>query len=112
MKVLSLAAVLAALSMSTAAFAKEPLGADLAAFARSKNCFACHHAEKKVIGPAFKEISRVYAQDPKASTALTEKVLKGTSGKWGPIPMPANGQLTEDEARVLVNWVLAGANGA
>ncbi|WP_290643651.1 c-type cytochrome [Aquabacterium sp.] len=51
-------------------------------------CMACHAKDKKVVGPAFKDIAAKYKGDKEASTRLTEKVRKGGSGNWGPIPMP------------------------
>ncbi|MBI3383715.1 MAG: c-type cytochrome [Aquabacterium sp.] len=53
-------------------------------------CMACHAKDKKVVGPAFKDIAAKYKGDKEASTKLTEKVRKGGSGVWGPIPMPPN----------------------
>lgn len=89
-----------------AAWAAESSSTELATLAKNKNCFACHAVEKKVVGPAFAEVAKVYAKDPKAADTLTEKVLKGGSGKWGPIPMPSNAQVSPAEARKLVEWVL------
>jgi cytochrome c len=54
-------------------------------------CMACHAKDKKVVGPAFKDIAAKHKGDKEAPTKLAEKVRKGGSGNWGPIPMPANG---------------------
>ena len=75
--------------------------------ARSKNCMACHAPEKKLIGPSFKDISAKYANDKDAVAKLSKKVREGGVGVWGQIPMPANPQVSEDEANTLVKWVLA-----
>ncbi|MBI5923995.1 c-type cytochrome [Aquabacterium sp.] len=53
-------------------------------------CMACHGKDKKIVGPSFKEIAAKYKGDKEASTKLIEKVRKGGSGVWGPIPMPPN----------------------
>ena len=53
-------------------------------------CTACHTKDKKVVGPAFKDIAAKYKGDKEAVAKLTEKVRKGGSGVWGPIPMPPN----------------------
>ncbi len=53
-------------------------------------CMACHAKDKKVVGPAFKDIAAKYKGDKEAPTRLAEKVRKGGSGVWGPIPMPPN----------------------
>lgn len=74
--------------------------------ARAKNCMACHSIGNKVVGPAFKDVSSKYAGQ-NVEDKLTKKVLNGGSGVWGAIPMPANGQVSEAEARTLVKWVLA-----
>lgn len=86
--------------MSDVAFAN----ADLA---KSKNCMACHAVGNKVVGPAYKEVAAKYAGQADAEDKLTQKVLKGGSGVWGAVPMPANNQVSEAEARTLVRWVLS-----
>ena len=75
--------------------------------ARAKNCIACHATANKVVGPAYKDIAAKYAGQPDAENKLVQKVLKGGSGAWGAVPMPANGQVSEAEARTLVKWVLS-----
>jgi cytochrome c len=95
----SLFVLMIAAVAAPAAFAQ----ADLA---QKKNCMACHAIDKKLVGPAFKEVAAKYAGDKDAVDKLTQKVLKGGSGTWGPIPMPANTQVTEAEAKQLVTWVL------
>ena len=74
--------------------------------AQKKNCMACHALDKKLVGPAYKEVATKYAGQKDAVDKLTQKVLKGGSGVWGPVPMPANPQVTEAEAKQLVQWVL------
>lgn len=86
--------------MSNTAFAS----ADLA---KAKNCMACHSVANKVVGPSFKDIAAKYAGQKDAEDKLTQKVLKGGSGAWGAVPMPANTQLSEEEARTLVKWSLS-----
>ena len=75
--------------------------------AKAKNCMACHAVANKVVGPAFKDVAAKYAGQKDAEDKLTQKVLKGGSGSWGPVPMPANTQVNETEARTLVKWVLS-----
>ncbi len=76
------------------------------ALAQKKNCMACHAVEKKVVGPGYKDVAKKYAgQDVTAK--LTTKVMKGGSGVWGAIPMPANPQLSQAEAETLTKWILA-----
>lgn len=75
--------------------------------AKAKNCTACHAVDKKLIGPSYKDVATKYATDKDAVTKLSKKVREGGVGAWGQIPMPANPQVTLDEATVLVKWVLS-----
>ncbi len=99
---LFIASVLLAAGVSAPAFADA--GGDLA---KAKNCMACHAVANKVVGPGFKDVAKKYAGQKDAEDKLTQKVLKGGSGVWGAIPMPANAQVSEAEARTLVKWVLS-----
>src|SRR5580765_1530724 len=74
--------------------------------ARSKNCLACHSVNAKIVGPAFKDVAQKYKNQKDVEDKLAQRVLKGSSGVWGAIPMPANAQVSEAEARMLVKWVL------
>ena len=74
--------------------------------AKAKNCMACHAIANKVVGPAYKDVAAKYAGQKDAEDKLTQKVLKGGSGVWGAVPMPATAQVTEAEARTLVKWIL------
>jgi cytochrome c len=89
-----------------AALAAMPAMADQA-LATSKNCMACHATDKKLVGPAFKDVAAKYKGDKTAVDKLAAKVLKGGSGVWGPVPMPANTQVSEAEAKKLVTWILS-----
>jgi cytochrome c len=99
MKLFTAVLALAAAGLAAPAFAN----ADLA---QKKNCMACHAIDKKVVGPAYKEVAAKYAGQKDAVDKLSQKVLKGSQGAWGPIPMPANPQVTEAEAKQLVGWIL------
>ncbi len=85
--------------------AATPALADMA-LATAKNCMACHAIEKKLVGPSYKDVAAKYAGQADAVEKLSTKVMKGGSGVWGPIPMPANAQVTSDEAKKLVAWIL------
>jgi cytochrome c551/c552 len=74
--------------------------------ARDKACFACHAVDKRVVGPAFQEVAARYKGQPDAEARLLDKLRKGGSGAWGSIPMPANGDLAETDARTLIRWIL------
>ena len=94
-----------ALTLALVAALASPAFAN-ADLAQKKNCMACHALDKKLVGPAYKEVATKYAGQKDAVDKLTQKVLKGGSGVWGPVPMPANPQVTEAEAKQLVQWVL------
>lgn len=74
--------------------------------AKAKNCLACHAVDKKLVGPAYKDVAAKYAGQKDAPAKLEAKVMKGGSGVWGPVPMPANPQVNADEAKQLVAWIL------
>ncbi len=76
------------------------------ALAQSKNCMACHNVDKKVVGPAYKDVAAKYKADKTAADKLATKIIKGGSGVWGPVPMPANSQVNEAEAKKLATWIL------
>jgi cytochrome c len=76
------------------------------ALATAKNCMACHAVDKKLVGPAYKEVAAKYAGQAGAADKLAQKIMKGGSGVWGPVPMPANSQVNEAEAKKLAAWVL------
>ena len=67
---------------------------------------ACHATDKKLVGPAYKDVAAKYAKDKDAVKKLSEKIIKGGSGVWGPVPMPANTQVSPAEAETLAKWVL------
>jgi cytochrome c len=75
--------------------------------AKAKNCVACHAADKRVIGPAFKEIASRYGSQKGAEDQLAQKVLKGSSGVWGGMSMPPNTTVNQKEAQTLVKWILS-----
>lgn len=99
MKALMTAA--AALSM----LAAMPAMAD-EALAKAKNCMACHAVDKKLVGPAYTEVAKKYADQGDAVDYLTGKIKSGGSGVWGPVPMPPNPGLSDDEAKTLAEWVM------
>lgn len=76
------------------------------ALAQQRACMACHSIDKKVVGPSFKDVAKKYKGNAAAQQMLTNKVKKGGGGVWGNIPMPAN-NVTEAEAKLLVQWVLS-----
>jgi cytochrome c len=93
-------ATVVALFVSSSAFGSPEL-------ARSKNCVACHHVERKMIGPAYKAMAERYVKDEAAVAKLSEKIIKGGTGSWGQTPMPPQASVTPAEAEILVKWILS-----
>lgn len=75
--------------------------------AKAKNCMACHSVTNKVLGPSFKDVGAKYAGQKGAEDKLVQKIIKGSSGAWGSVPMPANAQVSDAEAHTLVKWILS-----
>ena len=90
---------------ATAVFTAAPAFADQA-LATSKNCMACHAVDKKLVGPAYKDVAAKYKSDKGAVAMLAAKIKSGGKGVWGEVPMPPN-NVTPEEATKLATWVLA-----
>jgi cytochrome c len=99
MKTLLALTAVAGLFAATPAFASAEL-------AKAKNCMACHATDKKLVGPAYKDVAAKYAGQKDAVDKLAQKIIKGGSGVWGPVPMPPNANVSEAEAKTLAAWVL------
>lgn len=97
--------LLVQLMVAAAASVAAPVFADQA-LATSKNCMACHAVDKKLVGPSYKDVAAKYAGDKSAVDKLASKIMKGGSGVWGAVPMPANAQVNEAEAKKLAAWVM------
>ncbi|WP_341903106.1 c-type cytochrome [Polaromonas sp. YR568] len=98
-------AFLALASMTASLMVATPAMAD-AQLATAKNCMACHAVDKKLVGPSYKDVAAKYAGQKDAADKLAVKVIKGGAGVWGPVPMPANPQVSADDAKKLVTWIL------
>ncbi|MDI1274421.1 c-type cytochrome [Polaromonas sp.] len=96
---LVIASLAAGFAVSTPALADLQL-------ATAKNCMACHAVATKLVGPSYKDVAAKYAGQKDAVDKLAAKIVKGGSGVWGPVPMPANAQVNADEAKKLAAWVL------
>lgn len=90
-----------------AAFAVQPaLATDGETLFKSKPCVACHTVDNKMVGPALKEVAAKNAGVEGAAETLALHIKDGSAGIWGPIPMPQN-PVTEEEAKILAEWVLS-----
>jgi cytochrome c len=77
--------------------------------AQKNACLACHAADRKMVGPSYAEVAKKYSGQKDAVAMLAASIKKGGSGKWGPVPMPAQAALSEQDANTLASWILAGA---
>jgi len=77
------------------------------AMAKKYNCLACHAVDKKLVGPSYKDIAKKYKGQAGADAKMVDKVKKGGSGVWGPIPMPPNAAVPDADVKKLVDWILA-----
>jgi cytochrome c len=77
------------------------------ALLKKHNCIACHQIDKKVVGPAYKEVAKKYKGQKDIAVKLAEKVKKGGQGAWGPVPMPPNPQVPDADIKKMVEFILS-----
>ncbi len=94
------------LSATVIALLAAPAASANMGLAQKKNCMACHAMDKKIVGPSYKDVATKYADDKEAVAKLADKIIKGGAGVWGPVPMPANAQVSSAEATQLAQWIL------
>jgi len=92
-------------TLAAGAAVSTPALADLQ-LATAKNCMTCHSVATKLVGPSYKDVAAKYASQKDAVDKLAGKIVKGGSGVWGPVPMPANAQVNDAEAKKLAAWIL------
>ena len=94
-------------TLAVALSATPALAADELALAQKNACTACHAVDKKLVGPAYKDVAAKYKGNAKAQAMLEEKVKKGSTGVWGQVPMPPNANVKDEDVKTLVKWILA-----
>jgi cytochrome c len=100
-------ASMVAVAWSTAVFAAAaPAGYEIA---KQNACLGCHTVDRKLVGPAFRDIAAKYKGDTQAAARLAKKVRNGGAGVWGVIPMPSHPRMTYADIHTVVGWVLSGA---
>ncbi len=92
---------------STAAIAQDAAAAK--ALASKNACLACHAVDKKLVGPSYKDVAAKHKGQSDALEKVAARIKSGGSGIYGPVPMPAQAQLKDDELKLLAGWILAGA---
>ena len=101
--------VLAATAALAATGASAMDAAAAKALATKSACLSCHAADKKVVGPAYKDVAAKHKGQADAVAVVAARIKSGGSGMYGPVPMPAQPNLKDDELKLLAAWVLAGA---
>lgn len=97
-------APLAVALLATAGLAQAQSADDLL---KKHACTACHAVDKKMVGPAYKDVAAKYRGNAQAQTMLMEKVKKGGVGNWGQVPMPPNAAVPDADINALVKWILS-----
>ena len=77
------------------------------ALLQKSGCTACHAEDKKLVGPAYKDVAAKYKGDAGAAAKLAEKVKKGGQGVWGQVPMPPNTAVSDADIKTLVAYILS-----
>ena len=99
---------LAAMSITAGLlFGSQAMANDGLALAQKNSCLACHQVDKKVVGPAYKDVAAKYKGDKTAEAKLVKKVKEGGKGVWGEIPMPPNAQVSDADIKTIVHWILS-----
>ncbi|MBD8488037.1 cytochrome C [Echinicola sp. CAU 1574] len=76
------------------------------ALVKESDCPSCHMVERKIVGPAYKDVAAKYESTDENIETLAKRVVNGSVGEWGEIPMPAHPGLSEDDAKIMVKYVL------
>lgn len=97
-------APLAVALLATAGLAQAQSADDLL---KKHACTACHAVDKKMVGPAYKDVAAKYRGNAQAQTMLMEKVKKGGVGNWGQVPMPPNAAVPDADIKTMVAHILA-----
>ncbi|MGB4060762.1 MAG: c-type cytochrome [Burkholderiaceae bacterium] len=95
----ALIVIASALAVAAPAMASEAL-------LKANNCMACHAIDKKLVGPAYKDVAKKHGGDAAKADALAAKIIKGGSGVYGAIPMPANPKVSEADAKTMATFIL------
>ncbi len=98
-------AAAAGLTLASGTFAADSKSGE--ALMKSSGCVACHSIDKKVVGPAYKDVAAKYRKDKGAEAALIKKVKAGGKGVWGEVPMPPNAHVKDEDMKTIVHWILS-----
>ena len=105
MRTISVTAFIGTWALGGAAIQAGTSDAEAAALMTKYNCQSCHNVDKRLVGPAFREIAHKYAGSTDAAATLADKVQNGSTGVWGPIPMPPS-SVPGADLSTIVQWIL------
>ena len=97
-------------SVSAQTATKKPTAIELTEgkdYISKSDCLACHKVEAKLVGPSYMEVAKKYAATEVNYNLLSQKVIKGGSGVWGPIPMAPHASLKPDEVKKMIKYILS-----
>ncbi|HEX9194135.1 MAG TPA: c-type cytochrome [Burkholderiales bacterium] len=97
---------IASLAAALAFFSSAALAADAEQLLKEKACLSCHIVDKKLVGPAYTEVAAKYKSRKDTEAYLVKKIKEGSTGVWGPVPMPPNATVSDEEAKTLAQWIL------
>jgi cytochrome c5 len=100
-------AAAAAAPAAPAAPAPAAAGASAELLLQKNGCLACHAVDKKVIGPAYKDVAAKFGADKNALAMLAQKVKGGSVGTWGQVPMPPNPQVSDADLQTMLKFILS-----
>jgi len=100
----------ASASADTEASAKTPAPSEMLPGEKlmaTADCIGCHNKTQKVIGPAYVDIAAKYPSNEENINKLSDVVIKGSKGTWGDLPMTPHPNLSKDDAKQMVTWILS-----
>ncbi len=71
------------------------------------DCLSCHKPAVKLIGPSFQDIAKKYPSTPDNYQLLTQKIIKGGSGNWGPMAMSPHSTLPVADVKKMLAYILS-----
>ncbi|MCC6610430.1 MAG: c-type cytochrome [Burkholderiales bacterium] len=98
---------IAALALAAGAAVVAAAASANEALLKKHNCTACHAIDKKLVGPAYKDVAKKYAGQADAPKALFEKVKHGGKGNWGQVPMPPNPGVSDADLNEMIKYILS-----
>ena len=95
------------LMMAVAGVLAAPVAQADEALLKKYNCTACHQIDRKVVGPAYKDVAKKYKGQKDAAALLAKNVKAGSKGVWGQVPMPPNDKVSDAEIKEMVAYILS-----